>query len=247
LNKLSNELQIDYKYKSINKAPKNSSDFEKFELSNIDFKYSDMESLLFSKLTLKIKRGDAIAIIGDSGIGKTTLIDLILGLLEPLAGEISVNGKKLTKKLSHWYSATCYLPQQSFVIDDTLRKNITLTNDNSEAIDKKVIKALKKAKLENFFKALPEGLDSKIGQRGMKISGGQKQRLSLARAFYFNREVLILDEATNALDKKTEKDIISRIKHLKGEKTLLIIAHNLQSVNFCDKIYRLVNGKLELT
>lgn len=218
--------------------------FRELELSQVKFKYSDKDDWTISGMSAIIKKGDSIGLIGPSGSGKTTLIDIILGLLEPQEGAVYINNKPLKENLSNWYTTVAYLPQQIFIIDDSVRRNVALTVIDSEIDDKQVIEALRQARLLDLIEQMPQGLDTTIGERGMRISGGQRQRIALARAFYHNREVLIMDEATSSLDEETERQIVSEIKHLKGHKTLIIIAHSLSTVKHCDRLYRLEHGTI---
>ena len=195
-------------------------------------------------ISLEIRAGESIALIGPSGSGKTTLVDLLLGLLEPQQGEVRYNGKSIDTSLDEWRSNVAYLPQQVFLIDNTIRCNVALGCNETEIDDLKVCESLKKAKLSEFVDQLPQGIYTKIGERGVRISGGQRQRIALARAFYHERNVLVLDEATSALDYEIEQEIVDEIKHLKGEKTMIVIAHRLSTVRHCDRIYKLNQGKI---
>jgi ABC-type multidrug transport system fused ATPase/permease subunit len=221
--------------------------FISLELKNVLFKYKLQKKWALNDINLKLNRGESIGFVGFSGSGKTTLIDIILGLLSPLEGEVFLNGNKLldsTDLLKESFFA--YLPQQIFLIDDTLRKNIALGIEDDDIDDLKILKCIELAMLNDFYKSLNNGLDSFVGENGIRISGGQKQRIALARAFYHNREVLVMDESTSALDNETEKDIVENIKLLKGDKTLIIIAHRLTTLQYCDKIYQLQDGKITI-
>ncbi|MHC8605646.1 ABC transporter ATP-binding protein [Arenicellales bacterium IMCC58067] len=218
-------------------------EFRSFSLQSVSFKYSESKQEVIKNFSLDIPRGAAIGIIGASGSGKTTLVDLILGLLKPDSGDIFYNGVDLQSNLSAWWSNVAYLPQEIFLIDDTIKRNISLLEDDE--VDKCLMEeVVRVARLEALLKEMPDGIDSILGEHGMRLSGGQRQRVALARAFYHNRSVLILDEATSALDNETEKEIVSEISRLKGSKTIIVIAHRLSTLRDCDVIIRLENGQL---
>ena len=200
--------------------------------------------MVLNQTSLSIRAGESIGIIGPSGSGKTTLIDLLLGLLKPEGGSISYNGDPLEKKLSKWRSQVAYLPQQVFLIDDTLKNNVALGVEEQKINEKLLLKALHKSQLAELVEQLPEGVNTFLGERGVRLSGGQRQRVALARAFYHQRSVLIMDEATSALDHETEREIVDEIKRLKGQITTIIIAHRLTTVQYCDRIYVLEEGKV---
>ena len=159
-------------------------------------------------------------------------------------GEISINNKKLNTVASQWHKHVAYMPQQSFLIDDTVLRNIALGEMDEDIDDIKVKDVIRKASLQGFIESLPEGVDTILGEQGIKISGGQRQRIELARALYCNRGVLVMDESTSSLDHGTEKEIISEIKKLRGKKTMIVVAHRFSTVEHCDRIFRLENGKL---
>jgi ABC-type bacteriocin/lantibiotic exporter with double-glycine peptidase domain len=218
--------------------------FHTFSLDSIDFRYMASHKKALNKVSLTINSGESIGLIGSSGSGKTTLVDMLLGLLEPECGDIFYNNKKVEDSWDEWRSKVAYLPQEVFLIDTTLRRNIALGIKESDIDDNKLDQAIKQSQLLDLVKQLPKGMETIIGERGMRLSGGQRQRIALARAFYHNREVLVMDESTSALDGETEKEIVSEMKRLHGVKTMIIIAHRLSTLRHCDKIYRLENGSL---
>jgi ABC-type bacteriocin/lantibiotic exporter with double-glycine peptidase domain len=171
-------------------------------------------------------------------------VDIILGLLKADDNSICYNNFPLTKVLSEWRSKVAYLPQQVFLIDDTLRNNIALGVRSSDIDDSKLYKAISQAKLLQLVEQLPKGTDTEIGERGVRLSGGQRQRVALARAFYHDRSVLIMDEATSALDNATEKEIVNEIRELHGKKTMIVIAHRLTTLQYCDRIYEIDKGEV---
>ena len=220
--------------------------FQKLSLSNICYKYPGAKELSLNDINIDIKVGETIGIIGPSGSGKTTLIDLILGLLAPSAGFLNVNSEGLTNRhtLEMWRNQIAYLPQQVFITDSTLRNNVALGINDDEIDDVKIHAALKKASLTKLVNMLPDGINTAMGERGVRISGGQAQRVALARAFYHGREILVMDESTSALDNATEKEIIKEIDSLKGTVTMLVIAHRLTTLQNCDTIYVMQDGKI---
>jgi ABC-type multidrug transport system fused ATPase/permease subunit len=216
--------------------------FEELLLRNISFHYPGSEHNALSQVSITLKAGESIGLIGPSGSGKTTLVDVFLGLLQPQEGEILYNGHSLETKIRDWRSQIAYLPQNVFLIDNTLRRNVALGVQDEFISDDEVLAALQKAQLENLVRQLPNGIDTVLGERGVRISGGQRQRIALARAFYHGRSVLVMDESTSALDNDTEKLIVEEIKRLKGEKTMIVIAHRLTTLQHCDRIYMLTGG-----
>ena len=217
--------------------------FKSLKLENIYYTYpnSDQESL--KEINLEIAKGDFIGLIGPSGAGKTTLVDMILGFLKPSSGILKLNGQDAHISIENWRSYCAYLPQEIFLIDGTLEQNITLSRDKVEADDLK--SALTLSKLSSLVKDLPLGLDTNLGDRGIRLSGGQKQRVAIARSIFHKREVLILDESTSALDSVTEKDVINELMTLRDEKTIISIAHRTSTLRECNKIYKVLDGRVE--
>jgi len=218
--------------------------FSELELRGISFSYPDTELPILNNLSLKIRQGESIGLIGTSGAGKTTLVDLLLGLLEQDKGEILYNGAPLDSKLEDWRSQVAYIPQQILLMDNTLRHNIALGVKDSEIDNERIIEALRQSYLTELVEDLPNGVDTMLGENGIRLSGGQRQRISLARSFYHNRDVLIMDEATSALDNETEREIVAEIKRLKRKKTIIVIAHRMTTLKDCDYIYRIDKGKI---
>ncbi len=218
--------------------------FKSLKLDNISFKYDGTKNFIFKNLDLEIKPGDSIGIIGKSGIGKTTLIDILLGLLKVSEGKSYYNGSLLETSIDVWRSKIAYLPQQVFLINDTVFNNIALGTDKKNIDFEKVRNCLSEAKLDSYIDNLPNGIDTFIGERGIRMSGGQRQRLALARAFYFDKEVIIMDESTSSLDKTTEAEILDKINFLKNKKTLIVIAHRESTVAHCDKVVKIEDKKL---
>jgi ABC-type multidrug transport system fused ATPase/permease subunit len=215
-------------------------------VKNLNFKYSGSNKMTLNNIDFIIKKGDFIGFVGVSGSGKSTLIDNIVGLLEPSSGEISVDGININSNISMWQSTIGYVPQTIFLIDDSLRRNIALGIPDNDIDEKKISDAIKSAQLISVINKLSDGLDTIVGERGVRISGGERQRIGIARALYNDPDLLILDEATSSLDNETESDFMEAINALKGKKTILLVAHRLSTIRNCDKIYNLKNGMLHL-
>jgi len=217
---------------------------EYIELSEVTYGYPQAESISLDRISLKIKKGDSIGLIGKSGAGKTTLVDVILGLLTPQDGDILVDGKSIYASLPEWKKLVGYIPQSIFLMDDTIEHNIAFGVPTGQIDRLKLQEAIKLAQLEDLIQNLPEGIHTSVGERGVRISGGQRQRIGIARALYHQQEILVLDEATSALDGETEQLVSNSIKALAGSKTLIIIAHRLSTVELCDCIYLMEKGEI---
>ena len=215
----------------------------KIELKQITYKYPNTDVLIFDRADMEIPIGKSVGIVGTSGSGKTTVVDILLGLLKLQSGEILADGVEVRDHYASWLKNIGYIPQSIFMVDSSIRKNVAFGYADGEIDDRKVWEALKEAQLDEFVRGLPEGLDTGIGERGIRISGGQRQRIGIARALFEDPEVLVLDEATSALDNETEAAIMESINRLHGRKTLVIIAHRLQTIEKCDMVYRIENGK----
>jgi ATP-binding cassette, subfamily B, bacterial PglK len=218
--------------------------FETLELKNISFAYNERSRVNLDNASILVKKNEFIGIMGSSGSGKTTLVDIMLGLLRPSKGQILINNIVLKDTNTFIKSKTAYLPQQAFIIDGSIKENVALGYLKDEIDEKKVHKSLQKAKIASAVLEMNDGINTQIGENGIKLSGGQRQRIALARAFYHSREILILDESTSALDEKIEEEIINELKLLKNEITLLMIAHRPSTLKHCDKIIEIKNGKL---
>jgi len=216
---------------------------KQIEMKDIVYAYPNTEKLIFDKANLTIPIGKSVGIVGTSGAGKSTVVDILLGLLEMREGEILADGQNVKDNYRAWLKNVGYIPQMIFMLDDTIRNNVAFGVAEDKIDEERVWEVLKEAQLDEFIKTLPEGLDTGIGERGIRLSGGQRQRIGIARALYNDPEVLILDEATSALDNDTEAAIMESINKLHGKKTLIIIAHRLQTIEKCDIVYRVENGK----
>lgn len=218
--------------------------FEKdLVLKNVNFAYKN-KPLLFENLNFTLKKGEKIAFIGESGSGKSTLVDILMGLLPPNSGEILVDGQKLSaQNLKNFRQKIGYIPQQIYLFNDTIAKNIAFGEEFDEKMLERVIK---QANLQSFIASLKDGANTLVGDGGGNLSVGQKQRIAIARALYLSPQILVLDEATSALDNESEAKIMSEIYKISSDKTLIIIAHRLNTIEQCDKIYRVERGKISL-
>ncbi len=219
---------------------------EKVELSHITYKYPNTEKLIFDDASLTIPVGMSIGIVGSSGAGKSTIVDVLLGLLKMQSGTIKADGQDVmeTGNYRRWLKNVGYIPQTIFMLDDSIRRNVAFGIPEEEISEERIWEVLAEAQLDEFVKSLPEGLDTGIGERGVRLSGGQRQRIGIARALYDDPEILILDEATSALDNDTEAAIMDSINRFMGRKTLVIIAHRLQTIEKCDMVYRVEDGHI---
>ncbi len=213
-------------------------------IQDVVYHYPDSEEPVINRADFLIPKGNTVAFIGSSGAGKTTMADIILGLLEPNAGQVLADGMDVHKNPNIWHRSLGYIPQVIYLSDDTIRNNIAFGISKKEIDDNSVIAALKKAQLYDFVKGLPDGLDTFVGDRGIRLSGGQRQRIGIARALYHDPEILILDEATSALDNETEAAVMESIENLQGMKTMIIIAHRLTTIKNVDIIYEVSDGKV---
>ena len=218
---------------------------KELEISHIFWNYTGTEKEILSDLSFTIKTGEAIGLVGASGAGKTTLADIILGLLKPRKGNVYADGMDVYSCPKQWSKIIGYVPQSIFLANDTLRNNVAFGYDEKEIDDEKIWKVLKEAQLDDFVAGLPQKLDTQVGERGIKFSGGQRQRIAIARALYNNPSIVVLDEATSALDNETERAVMEAIEALQGYKTLIIVAHRLTTIKQCDKVYEVVDGKIE--
>lgn len=218
---------------------------QSLELDRVTYSYPGASAPALRDVSLTIERGQSVGFVGATGSGKTTLINVLLGLLRPQNGHILVDGTDIYANLRGWQNNIGYIPQSIYLLDDTIRRNVAFGLPNDAIDDDNVWMALRAAQLADHVMGLPDGLDSNVGERGIRLSGGQRQRVGLARALYRNPDVLIMDEATSALDNETENEVLSAISALKGDRTVVMIAHRLTTVRGCDCIYFLENGSLE--
>lgn len=215
------------------------------ELRDVVYRYPETEADALKGISIKIPRGASAAFIGPSGAGKTTLIDIILGLLKPSSGQILVDGRSIHEDLGAWQRKLGYIPQTLYLFDDSIRRNVAFGVPDDQIDDAKVWAALESAQLKGLLEKMPKGLDTEVGERGIRISGGERQRIGIARCLYHDPEILVLDEATSALDSVTEDEISRTIQSLSGQKTLLIIAHRLSTVKACGIVFSVHDGTLD--
>ena len=217
------------------------------ELKNIVYAYPNTDKLIFDKANMTVPYGKSVGIMGPSGAGKSTIVDILLGLLKVHDGSIECDGINIFDNYPAWLSQIGYIPQSIYLVDEPVRNNIAFGIADEEIDDERIWQALEEAQLKDFIKTLPEGLDTAIGDRGVRLSGGQRQRLGIARALYHNPEILVFDEATSALDNETEAAVMEAINSFHGKKTMVIIAHRLNTIEKCDIIYKVDEGKITKT
>jgi len=250
------------KESKINKNQTKKIQFTKnIQLSNVSFRYSRQQKFLIKNCNLTIPKGSVVGLKGDTGSGKSTLIKIIIGLIQPSEGSVYVDNKEINKKeeiknynIEHWYEKISYVPQSIYLFNDSIRNNISFELDKNEKLNKKEFNqneklfqnAINISMLRSFINELKEEEYTIVGENGIKISGGQKQRIGIARALYLNRDILILDEATNALDHNTEKKLLENIKNSKKNLTIILISHKLENYTICDKVYNIKDGVLQL-
>lgn len=212
-------------------------------IKDLSYRYPNADRLVLNHLNLSIRTNTSAAFIGQSGAGKTTLADLILGVLEPSSGDILAGGTRISDDLSRWHQTIGYVPQNIYLLDDTIEANIAFGIPKEQIDRARIEKAIDRAQLRKTIEELPEGIQTVVGERGIRFSGGQRQRIGIARALYAEPEVLVLDEATSALDNETEAAVMESIDALHGEMTLIIIAHRLSTIQNCDVVYEIADGK----
>jgi ABC-type bacteriocin/lantibiotic exporter with double-glycine peptidase domain len=241
------DLKTRSKYKENELASKSVNDLKEFNLislKDITYKYPSSENFALRNLNMTIHRGESIGIIGSSGAGKTTLIDILLGLLDPSSGTIMLDDKPISEAMDSWRNLIAYIPQESLLINESLALNIMLSDKLGDSEEFHLSETIEKAQLNEVILNLSNGIESNLGEGGIKLSGGQRQRVSLARAIFHSRDILIFDEATSALDTETEKEVMKEIIKMKGTKTLILVAHRTETLKFCDRIFELKQGSI---
>lgn len=220
---------------------------DRIVLDHITYAYPNTDKNIFTDAHMEVKKGQSVGIMGPSGAGKSTIVDILLGLLHIQGGSITCDGRNIFDNYPSWLARIGYIPQSIYLIDESIRDNIAFGIDGDKIDDKRIWEVLEEAQLKEFVEELPEGLDTTIGDRGVRISGGQRQRLGIARALYHNPEILVFDEATSALDNDTEKAVMDAINSFHGKKTMVIIAHRLNTIAKCDVIYKVEHEKITRT
>lgn len=220
---------------------------DKIVLDHIRYTYPNTDKPIFTDAHMEVRKGQSVGIMGPSGAGKSTIVDILLGLLHVQAGAITCDGRDIFDNYPSWLSKIGYIPQSIYLIDESIRDNIAFGIDADKIDDKRIWEVLEEAQLKTFVEELPEGLETTIGDRGVRISGGQRQRLGIARALYHNPEILVFDEATSALDGDTEAAVMEAVNSFHGKKTMVIIAHRLNTIAKCDVIYKVENEKITQT
>jgi ABC-type bacteriocin/lantibiotic exporter with double-glycine peptidase domain len=214
------------------------------QFKNISFSYYPHSAPVLQEISLSVTFGESLGIVGSSGAGKTTMVDLLLGLLAPTSGQVVVDDKIIDLTQSSWQSEVGYVPQEIFLIDDTIRNNVAFGIAPHEISEERIEKSIATAQLTGFVDALPDGLDTVTGERGVRLSGGQRQRIGIARALYHEPTLLVLDEATSALDLETESEFIETLEAIHQQVTMIIVSHRMSTLKYCDRIVRLESGAL---
>ena len=239
------DLTQNKKFKSTDKT-NIFNDFQNLKVSDLNFSYGSNNIEIIKNLNISINAGEIIGIMGKTGGGKTTLLNILCGIIFPKSGSIKADEINIFEKINDWQKIISYVPQNTFLIDDTVKKNIALGIEDEKIDIEKVKISLEQAGLKSFIENLDNNIETFIGERGIKISGGQKQRIGIARAIYNNSKLLILDEITSSLDEKTEKEIVKEIKKFVPEKTIIMVSHKINTLKYCNRIYEFKNFKLEL-
>ncbi len=257
-----NQVSLDYVYENLTESMKTDKAMRaeraaiagpelhlenEIELKDITFAYPDSDVNIFTGANMIVKKGQSVGIIGPSGAGKSTIVDILLGLLHVQGGEILCDGSNIFSNYDSWLAQIGYIPQSIYLVDESIRENIAFGIDMDQIDDDRIWEVMEEAQLADFVKSLPEGIDTKIGDRGVRLSGGQRQRIGIARALYHNPEILVFDEATSALDNETEAAVMEAINSFHGRKTMVIIAHRLNTIEKCDVIYEVKDEKIAVT
>jgi ABC-type multidrug transport system fused ATPase/permease subunit len=215
-----------------------------FAFDNLSFRYYAANEPALDGISLTVRKGETIGIIGPSGAGKSTIVNIILGLLAPTAGSLTVDGRDIAGNLAGWRRHIGYIPQEIYLLDDTIRRNIVFGIPDEMVDETALTEAVQASLLEPVIAAQPDGIDTLVGERGARLSGGQRQRIAIARALYCRADVLVMDEAMSALDTETEREVTAAIERLRGFKTIVMITHRLSSVRACDRIYYVDGGRI---
>ena len=225
---------------------RNNFEFREIEIKNVSFNYQDKKNLILNKINLKINNGDKIGFLGETGSGKTTLVNIISGLIAPSSGNILINGQEINKNLKNWQNNIGYVSQNVYLADESFIFNISFKNLDIKKDMKRIEHLIDILELRIFINSQKDGLNTKVGEKGIKISGGQLQRIGIARALYSNPNILVLDEATNALDLETQEQVINNIYKEMANKTIITISHDIKTLKKCTKIFKIIDNKLEI-
>ena len=225
-------------------ADSKSEPFKSLKVSGLQYQYPNTDRIVVEVPSLAIHAGESVGIVGDSGSGKSTLVDLLIGVLTPGVGQVEVNGRDVAEHRRFWQDRIGYVPQHVFLMDTSIRQNVAFGISNKSIDDHDVERALRSANLWEFVMSLPEGMETIVGERGVRLSGGQRQRLGIARALYGNPEVIVLDEATSALDSETEKEIVESFREIAHDHTLIVVAHRTSTLAHCSRLIRLDHGRI---
>lgn len=242
--KKDSEIKLDLKKKLITEKEYFNKDVDCIQINEISYRYPDAATDVLQKVSFQLYKGQAVALIGKSGEGKTTFLNLLLGLLIPTSGTIESDGQNVFDNLDEWQPKIGYIPQNIFLLDGSIRDNICFGLEKEAIDEKRIYEVLKQTQLFEFVNSLPDGLNTMVGEQGTKLSGGQRQRIGIARALYHHSSVLILDEATSGLDSVTEEQIMNAVYQLKENHIVLMVAHKLNTIEGCDKVYRIKGGRI---
>ena len=240
---LNEDFQNNYKNSNIKKVDL-SKIFYKIELKNLNFKFKEKDNFLLKNINLKIEKGDFIGILGPSGSGKTTLLNILMGILKQSEGTLDIYNNENTYHISDYQNLIGYVPQDIYLLDDTIENNIAFGEEKNTINKNRIHELINKLNLTDFIESLPLGINSNIGERGIKISGGQLQRISIARALYNDPEILVLDEATSSLDEKNEIKIVQSLELIANKKTIIFVSHRKSALKYCNKIINISNGEI---
>jgi len=218
--------------------------FNRLEISNLKYRYPNVAEHVIDVEQLRIDKSEAIGVVGTSGSGKSTFVDLIIGILQPESGDITVNGKTIYGSRRQWQDQIGYVPQHVYLMNTTIRRNVAFGLPEKHIDNGQVERALRQANLLDFVQSLPQGWETEVGERGVRLSGGQRQRLGIARALYGSPQVIVLDEATSALDEFSEREIVESFREIAKDHTLIVVAHRTSTLRYCSRLIRLEGGRI---
>ena len=211
---------------------------------NVSYTYPNTDRHVIDGVSFRIKPGSQVGIVGSTGAGKSTIVDILLGLISPSGGKVTVDGADISRNIRSWQDLVGYVPQSIYLIDSSIRANVAFGVEKPDVDEERVLTSLKLAQLEEFVKELPNGINEQVGERGVRLSGGQRQRIGIARALYLDPPILVFDEATSALDVETEKEVMKSLDLFRANKTIFIVTHRVTALDQCDLILKIENGRL---